>query len=229
MTRTWFITGINSGFGRAMVEQLLTRGDRVAGTVRNLSTVDDLKRKYGDLLWTAQLDMTDAPAIRRVVDSAFAECGKIDVIVNNAGYGLFGAAEGLTDAQVLHQINTNLLGPIQVTRAALPCLREQGGGRILALSTYGGQATYPGASLYHASKWGLEGFFDSIAGEIASFNIGVTIVEPGGARTGFRSTAGASMGASPEAYKGTPVDMIHTILNDPARVPTGDPIRWSRQ
>ena len=104
-------------------------------------------------------------------------------------------------------------------------MREQGGGRILAISTYGGQATYPGASLYHASKWGMEGFFDSIAGEVASFNIGVTIVEPGGARTGFRSTAGAAMGAELEAYKGTPVGMIRTVLEDPARAPNGDPAR----
>ncbi|HWL84426.1 MAG TPA: SDR family NAD(P)-dependent oxidoreductase, partial [Polyangiaceae bacterium] len=116
-------------------------------------------------------------------------------------------------------------GPIQVVRAALPHLRKQGGGRILALSTYGGQATYPGASLYHASKWGMEGFFDSISGEIASFNIGVTIVEPGGARTGFRSTAGAQMGAELDAYKGTPIGMIRTVLEDPARIPAGDPAK----
>lgn len=225
MTQTWLITGISSGFGREMAEQLLARGDRVAGTVRKLDTVGDLREKYGDLLWTAQLDVTDTPAIRGVVGRAFADLGKIDVIVNNAGYGLFGAAEGLTDEQIMHQINTNLVGPIQVTRAALPHLRAQGGGRVLALSTYGGQATYPGASLYHASKWGLEGFFDSIAGEVAPFNIGVTIVEPGGARTQFRSAAGASMGTELEAYKGTPVGMIRAVLSDPARVPNGDPVK----
>jgi NAD(P)-dependent dehydrogenase (short-subunit alcohol dehydrogenase family) len=225
MARTWLITGINSGFGREMTEQLLARGDRVAGTVRRPDAVDDLKTKYGELLWTTRLDVTDTPAIHRVVNKAFADLGKIDVIVNNAGYGLFGAAEGLTDAQIMHQISTNLVGPIQVTRAALPHLRAQRGGRILALSTYGGQATYPGASLYHASKWGLEGFFDSLAGEVASFDIGVTIIEPGGARTGFRSTAGASMGAEMDAYKGTPIGMIRTVLSDPARVPNGDPAK----
>jgi NAD(P)-dependent dehydrogenase (short-subunit alcohol dehydrogenase family) len=225
MARTWLITGINSGFGREMTEQLLARGDRVAGTVRRPDAVDDLKTKYGELLWTTHLDVTDTPAIHRVVNKAFADLGKIDVIVNNAGYGLFGAAEGLTDAQIMHQISTNLVGPIQVTRAALPHLRAQRGGRILALSTYGGQATYPGASLYHASKWGLEGFFDSLGGEVASFDIGVTIIEPGGARTGFRSTAGASMGTEMDAYKGTPIGMIRTVLSDPARVPNGDPAK----
>ncbi len=223
--RTWLITGINSGFGREMAEQLLERGDRVAGTVRKMDAVNDLKAKYGDLLWLAHLDVTDTAAVREVVNKAFADLDRIDVVVNNAGYGLFGAAEGLTDEQIADQIGTNLVGPIQVTRAALPYLRAQGGGRILALSTYGGQATYPGASLYHASKWGMEGFFDSISGEVASFNIGVTIVEPGGARTGFRSTAGARMGAEPDAYKGTPIGMIRTVLEDPARVPNGDPAK----
>ncbi|MGH8291818.1 MAG: SDR family NAD(P)-dependent oxidoreductase, partial [Steroidobacteraceae bacterium] len=142
-----------------------------------------------------------------------------------AGYALFGAAEGLSSEQIAHQISTNLIGPIELLRAALPHLRAQGGGRVLVLSTYGGQATYPGASLYHASKWGLEGFFDSITGEVAPFNIGVTIVEPGGARTSFRSTAGARMGPVPEAYQGTPVGMIREVLQDPARLPKGDPAK----
>lgn len=223
--RSWFITGVNSGFGRHMAETLLERGDRVAGTVRRLSSVDDLVAKYGDRFWTDLLDVTDTAAVRRVVDKAFATFGTIDVVVNNAGYGLFGAAEGLTDEQIQHQIATNLIAPIQILRAAVPHMRSQGGGRILVLSTYGGQATHPGASLYHASKWGLEGFFDSVSGEIAPFNIGVTIVEPGGARTGFRNRAGESMGADLDAYKATPVSMIRTILNDPARIPAGDPIK----
>ncbi|MHC1481283.1 SDR family oxidoreductase [Frateuria aurantia] len=221
--RTWFITGISSGFGREMTSQLLTLGDRVFGTLRKSNAVDDLKAQHGDLLQTAELDLTDTPAIHRIVNDAFTALGRIDVIVNNAGYGLFGPAEGLTNEQIRHQIDTNLVGPIQVTRAALPHLRAQGGGRILALSTYGGQATHPGASLYHASKWGLEGFFDSIQGEIASFNIGVTIVEPGGARTEFRSTAGNHLGPDLEAYKGTPIGTIRAILCDPARISNGDP------
>jgi len=221
--RTWFITGASSGFGRQMTEQLLERGDRVAGTVRRLDSVVDLSSKYGSRFWTEQLDLVDTPSIQRIVCKAFADLGRIDVVVNNAGYALFGAAEGLTDDQIDRQIHTNLLGPIQVTRAAIPYMRAQGGGRILALSTYGGQATYPGASLYHATKWGVEGFFDSIYGELSPFNIGITIVEPGGARTSFRSTALAEMGAELDAYKGTPVGMIRAVLEDPARVPNGDP------
>src|SRR5690349_23836518 len=137
--RTWFITGVGSGFGRHMTEQLLARGDRVAGTVRKLDSMNDLQARHGERLWLAYLDVTDTPAIKQVVNRAFAELGRVDVIVNNAGYGLFGAAEAFTDEQIVHQLNTNLLGSIQVIRAATPHLRAQGGGRILQVSTYGGQ------------------------------------------------------------------------------------------
>jgi NAD(P)-dependent dehydrogenase (short-subunit alcohol dehydrogenase family) len=156
--RTWFITGSNSGFGRIITEQLLARGDRVAATARNIAALDDVKAQYGDRLWTAKLDVTDTPQLRAVVESAFSDLGTVDVIVSNAGYGLFGAAEELTDEQIEQQIGTNLTGPIQLLRAVVPHLRAQGGGRIIQVSTYGGQATNPGASLYHASKWGVEGF-----------------------------------------------------------------------
>jgi NAD(P)-dependent dehydrogenase (short-subunit alcohol dehydrogenase family) len=225
--RTWLITGVNSGFGRLMTEALLEGGDRVAGTVRKLDAMNDLKAKYGERLWLANLDMTDLPAIRSVVNKAFAELGTIDVIVSNAGYGLFGAAEELSDEQVAHQLSTNLFGPIQLIRAALPHLRAQGGGRIIGLSTYGGQAALPGGSLYHASKWGLEGFLDSIAQELAPFKIGVSIIEPGGARTNFRF-GGAQLGAQLEAYKGTPAAMVHTMIKDTSRLPPGDPAQMAK-
>jgi NAD(P)-dependent dehydrogenase (short-subunit alcohol dehydrogenase family) len=225
--RTWFITGVNSGFGRLMTERLLERGDRVAGTVRKLDSMDDLKGKHGDQLSLAHLDMTDLPEIRKVVDKAFAELGSIDVIVSNAGYGLFGAAEELSDEQVAHQLSTNLVGPIQLVRAALPHLRAQGGGRIIGFSTYGGQAALPGGSLYHASKWGLEGFLDSIAQELAPFKIGITIIEPGGARTNFRF-GGAQLGTQMEAYKGTPAAMVHTMIKDTSRLPPGDTAKMAK-
>jgi NAD(P)-dependent dehydrogenase (short-subunit alcohol dehydrogenase family) len=225
--RTWLITGVNSGFGRLMTEALLERGDRVAGTVRKLDAMNDLKAKYGDRLWLANLDMTDLPAIRSVVNKAFAEFGTINVIVSNAGYGLFGAAEELSDEQVTHQLSTNLFGPIQLIRVALPHLRAQGGGRIIGLSTYGGQAALPGGSLYHASKWGLEGFLDSIAQELAPFKIGVSIIEPGGARTNFRF-GGAQLGTQLEAYKGTPAAMVHTMIKDTSRLPPGNPAQMAK-
>jgi NAD(P)-dependent dehydrogenase (short-subunit alcohol dehydrogenase family) len=223
-SRTWFITGVNSGFGRHMTEQLLARGDRVAGTVRKRDAMNDLKAKYGDLLWLAHLDVTDTQAIHEVVNKAFADLGTIDVVVNNAGYGLFGAAEELTDEQILHQINTNLIGSIQVVRAALPHLRAQGGGRIIQVSTYGGQAAFPGGSLYHASKWGIEGFMDAVMQEVASFNIGATIIEPGGARTEFRFGS-ATVGSPMDAYRDTPAGRVHTMLQDTSRLPIGDPAK----
>jgi NAD(P)-dependent dehydrogenase (short-subunit alcohol dehydrogenase family) len=226
-TQTWLITGVNSGFGREMTEQLLARGDRVAGTVRKMDAMRDLKAKYGDRLWLANLDVTDAPAIKQLVNEAFAALGKIDVVVSNAGYGLFGAAEELTDEQILHQINTNLLGSISVIRAAIPHLRAQGGGRILQLSTYGGQAALPGGALYHTTKWGIEGFCDALSQELAPFKIGVTIVEPGGARTEFRF--GSSKLAAPmDAYKGTPAGMVHAFIKDTSRLPIGDPSKMVR-
>lgn len=130
--------------------------------------------------------MTDTAAIREVVERSFARLERIDVIISNAGYGLFGAAEELSDEQIDLMIATNLVGSIQLIRAALPHLRAQGGGRIIQISSYGGQVAFPGNSMYHATKWGIEGFVESVAREVASFGIGMTIVEPGGARTEFR-------------------------------------------
>lgn len=222
---TWFITGINSGFGRALTEQLLEAGHRVAGTIRRPGSVDDLTARYGDRLWVAQLDVTDTSRVREVVDRAFADLGRADVIVNNAGYGLFGAAEEVTDDQIDHIVATNLVGSIQVVRAALPHLRAQGGGRIIQLSTYGGQATNPGASLYHATKWGIEGFMDSLAREVAHFGIGVTIIEPGGARTEFRFDSLQT--ATPmAAYDDTPAAMTRGV-SDRGRPSLGDPAKMA--
>jgi NAD(P)-dependent dehydrogenase (short-subunit alcohol dehydrogenase family) len=222
--RTWLITGVNSGFGRHMTEQLLARGDRVAGTVRNMAAMDDLKARHGNLLWLADLDLTDTPAIRHVVDKAFDELGKIDVVVSNAGYGLIGAAEEATDEQVLHQINTNLIGSIQLVRAALPHLRRQGGGRIIQLSTVGGQAAFPGGSLYHAGKWGIEGFIDAVGQEVAPFNIGCTIVEPGGARTDFRYRS-SRLTPKIDAYDASPASMARRMIEEGKSVPIGDPAK----
>jgi NAD(P)-dependent dehydrogenase (short-subunit alcohol dehydrogenase family) len=219
--RTWFITGISSGFGRQMTEQLLGRGDRVAGTVRRLDSVDDLRETYGDRLWTAHLDVTDTAEVTAVVDRAFDELGEIDVVVNNAGYGLFGAAEEVTDDQIEHVIATNLVGSIQVARAALPHLRAQSGGRIIQLSTVGGQTASAGGSLYMAGKWGIEGFMDALAQEVAGFGIGVTIVEPGGARTDFRFGS-LRLGKPMAAYDGTPAAMVRGV-QDPSYPSLGDP------
>ncbi|MFK3796010.1 MULTISPECIES: SDR family oxidoreductase [unclassified Pseudomonas] len=221
MHRTWLITGISSGFGRRMTEQLLACGDRVAGTVRVLSNVQDLLDRYPGQLWVEQLNIDEIAAIRGVVDRAFAHMGKIDVAVSNAGYGLFGAAEEASDEQVIHQINTNLLGSIQFVRSVLPHFRQAGGGRILQLSTMGGQAAFPGAALYHASKWGIEGFIDALSREVAVFNIGCTLVEPGGARTDFRY-ASSKIGDRLPSYDISPASMARKMIEAGTAIPPGD-------
>lgn len=222
-TRAWLITGVGSGFGHALTTQLLERADRVIGTVRNLDKVADLRGKYPDTFDAQILDVTDTAAVRTTVDAAFA-AGRVDVIVSNAGYGLFGAAEEITDAQVDHIIATNLTGSITLIRAALPHLRAQGGGRIVQMSAYGGQVAFPGNSMYHATKWGVEGFAESVAQEVAPFNIGVTIVEPGGARTEFRY--GSAQVAEPiDAYEGNPAHAFQTMLNPATGLAPGDPQR----
>lgn len=221
--QTWFITGTSGGFGRLLTEQLLRRGDRVAATLRKVSALDDLQAQYGDRLWVAPLDVTEPAAIRRVVNAAFAELGRIDVVVNNAAYALFGAAEEVSDEQIAQQIETNLTGSIQVIRAALPHLRAQGGGRILQVSSEGGQIAYPDFSLYHATKWGIEGFVEAVAQEVAPFHIEFTIVEPGPAKTNF----GASLVMAPAlaAYAPTPAGDIRRALEANAFPLPGDPAK----
>jgi hypothetical protein len=164
-SRNWLITGVSSGFGRELATQLLDRGDTVVGTVRRPDSVADLLQKYPDTFHRELLDVTDADAVRVVVDRSFRSLGRIDVVVSNAGYGLFGAAEELSDEQVGQIIATNLTGSIQLIRASLPHLRAQGSGRIIQISSYGGQVAFPGNSLYHATKWGIEGFAESVAHE----------------------------------------------------------------
>jgi len=212
MTKTWFITGTSTGLGRAMTETLLARGDRVAATLRKTDALDDLKARYGGRLWMASLDVTDTPMVRQVVDRAFQELGRIDVVVNNAGYAVFGAAEEADDKQIRQQIDTNLIGSIQVIRAALPHLRAQGGGRIVQVSSEGGQVAYPNFSLYHATKWGIEGFIEAIAQEVAPFDIEFTIIEPGPAKTNF---GGGLVSPPPMAvYENTPAgEMRRTVAS----------------
>jgi NAD(P)-dependent dehydrogenase (short-subunit alcohol dehydrogenase family) len=224
--RTWLITGVSSGFGLELTRQLLERGDRVVGTVRRLDAVADLAEGYPETFRAEILDVTDTGAVREAVDRSFGDLGRIDVVVSNAGYGLFGAAEELTDAQVEHILDTNLLGSITLIRAALPHLRAQGGGRIIQISTYGGQVAFAGNSLYHAPKWGIEGFCESVAQEVAPFGIGVTIVEPGGARTEFRY--GSAQVATPNpAYEGTPARAFERMLDPRNGLAPGDPARMA--
>ena len=224
--RTWLITGVSSGFGRELATRLLEAGDRVVGTVRRPAAVTDLAAAHPEAFRAEVLDVTDTTAVREVVDRSFAALGRIDVIVSNAGYGLFGAAEELTDEQVEHILDTNLLGSIALIRAALPHLRAQRGGRIVQMSTYGGQVAFAGNSLYHASKWGIEGFCEAVAQEVAPFGIGMTIVEPGGARTEFRY--GSARVATPNpAYDGNPAHAFLRMLDPANGLAPGDPVRMA--
>lgn len=220
----WFITGVSSGFGYEMTKQLLEKGKKVIGTVRNKEKVANLMEKYPDTFTCEILDVTDVQAIHKLVDSSFEKFGRIDVIVSNAGYGLFGAAEELSDAEVDHIIATNLTGSIQLIRPALPHLRVQGSGRIIQISSYGGQVAFPGNSMYHATKFGIEGFCESVAQEIAPFNIGVTIVEPGGARTEFRHGSAKVANLMPE-YDDNPAHNFLGMLDPSKGLAIGDPVR----
>jgi NAD(P)-dependent dehydrogenase (short-subunit alcohol dehydrogenase family) len=223
--QTWLITGTSRGLGRQLTEQLLARGDRVAATARRLGPLTDLVEKFGDRLWPARLDVRDTAEMRDVVARAFAELGTIDVIVSNAGYGLVGAAEEVSDEQLRAQIDTNLIGSIQLVRAVLPYLRAQGHGRIIQMSSMGGQIALPGASIYHATKWGIEGFLESVTQEVAELGIEVTIVQPGGARTEF---GGRSMKvATPlSAYDG-PLAAVRPRFGAGSDRAPGDPAKMA--
>jgi len=207
---TWLITGASSGIGRAVATRLLATGHRVAAFARDPDAMDELATAYPELLWTAQVDITDTVELRRATDRAFAELGDIDVLFSNAGSGAFGAAEELADAVIEQQIALNMVAPIQLIRSALPHLRAQGGGRIIQMSTMGGQLTTTGGSMYHASKWGIEGFTEALMGEVAAFGIAVTLVEPGNVRTPFGS--GLSIAPPIDAYAETPVGQVRKYI-----------------
>ena len=201
---TWLITGTSRGLGRELTEQLLARGDRVAATLRRPEQLNELSAQYGDALWTRRLDVTDPVAIGRVVDEAFANHERIDVVVSNAGYGVFGMGEDLDDAQIDAMLATNLTGSIQLARRAVPRLREQGGGVLVQLSSMGAHITFPGLAIYHATKWGIEGYLEALAQEIGPFGIKTMLVEPGMVRTSFYDAAESVPLSQP--YQGGPAD-----------------------
>lgn len=226
--KTWLITGVSSGFGRHMAQQLLERGETVIGTVRNQDKVQDLIKKYPDTFDCQLLDVTDMKAIKSLFSYINEKYSIIDVLINNAGYGLFGAAEELSDNEVNQIIATNLTGSIMMIRSVLPIMRKQGHGRIIQIDSYGGIVAYPGNSMYHATKFGMEGFCESLTQEVADFNIGVTLVEPGGARTEFRYGSAKVAQALP-AYEGNPAHSFMTMLDPANGLAPGDPAKMAEQ
>lgn len=224
MSRTWLITGVSSGFGNEMTKQLLEKGDTVIGTVRSTGKVQELIELYPDTFDCQILDVTEIERIHSFIPEMFKKHGRIDVVVNNAGYGLFGAAEELDYENIQKILDTNLTGSIMIIHDSLPFMRKQGGGRIIQLSSYGGQVAFAANSMYHATKFGIEGFCESVAQEVAKYNIGITIVEPGGARTEFRYGSAHVANLMPE------YDHVHGFLNmlDPAKgLAPGDPVKMA--
>src|SRR3954449_968142 len=183
MSKVWLITGTSKGFGRVWAEAALQRGDRVAATARDTSTLDDLVERYGENVLPIQLDVTDKPTVDAAIAATHDRFGALDVVVNNAGYGLFGTIEEITEEQARAQMETNFFGALWVTKAALPIMRAQGSGHIIQVSSIGGVNAFPVLGLYHASKWGLEAFSQSLVAEVKDLGIKVTIVEPTGYST----------------------------------------------
>jgi len=188
--RTWFITGASRGFGRSFTQAALAAGDRVAATARDTTTLNDLAAEHGDAILPIELDVTDRDAAFAAVREANDRLGRLDVVVNNAGYGVSGAVEELSEEQARRQFEVNLFGALWVTQAALPILREQGSGWIVQVSSIGGLAAFPLTGIYHASKWALEGLSETLRQEVEAFGIKVLMVEPSGFRTDW---AGSSM------------------------------------
>ncbi|MDQ2816216.1 MAG: SDR family oxidoreductase [Actinomycetota bacterium] len=187
--KTWFITGTSRGFGREWAIAALDRGDKVAATARDIASLDELRAKYGDAILPIQLDVTDRDAGFAAVKAAHEHFGRLDVIVNNAGYGQFGMVEEISEAEIRAQLETNVLGALWITQAALPYLREQGSGHILQVSSIGGISAFMSTGAYHASKWALEGMSQSLAQEVAGFGVKVTLIEPAGYSTDWSGSS----------------------------------------
>ncbi|HEX3773991.1 MAG TPA: oxidoreductase [Polyangiaceae bacterium] len=202
MSQVWFITGSSRGIGRALAEAVLAAGHRLVATARNPKQLSDLFERHGDRVRAIALDVTDERAAITAVQSAVDAFGRLDVVVNNAGYGDLGSIEDTSVTDFRAQIETNLFGVINVTKAAIPVMRRQGAGHFLQFSSIGGRVGPVGRGAYAAAKWGVEGFSEVLAKEVGPLGIKVTIVEPGGFRTDF---AGSSTSIAPDnpAYADT--------------------------
>ncbi|TDW17482.1 SDR family NAD(P)-dependent oxidoreductase [Kribbella kalugense] len=223
MSKVWFVTGSSRGLGRSFVEAALARGDKVAATARSTESLEDLVVAYGNAVLPLELDVADKAAVFETVNRAQEYFGRLDVIVNNAGYALIGAVEELSEQQLRDQLETNLFGAVWVIQAALPHLREQGGGHIIQLSSAAGVVAMPLGAGYHVSKWALEALNDSLAQEVADFGIKVTIVEPAGfaTRSGKNPDplANGHLAEPNPAYNGLRARLATMMGNQPA----GDP------
>jgi NAD(P)-dependent dehydrogenase (short-subunit alcohol dehydrogenase family) len=199
--KVWFITGASRGFGRVWTEAALKRGDKVAATARKLESIADLKEKYGANVLILELDVTRPDQVNKVVTQAHAHFGRLDIVLNNAGYSLVGTIEEASADEVRALYETNIFGPIAVIQAALPLLRKQGGGHILGTSSGLGHVTMPVIGYYASSKWAFEAIYESLAAEVKSFGIKVTIIEPGAYATEFGSQDSLKFAAGLDIYE----------------------------
>lgn len=220
MGKIWFITGSSRGLGRSLTEAVLASGDKVAATARNIGQLDDLVAKYGQQLLPVQLDVTDYNRVHEAVAQTVEHFGRIDVLVNNAGFGITGATEAFTNEQVRSQLETNLYAVIEITRAVLPYMRKQRSGRIMQVSSIGGRMGTAGVSIYQAAKFGVSGFSESLAQEVKELGIKVTSVEPGGFRTDW---AGESMTYAPRIEGYDLVNSRADFFKGGGFVAVGDP------
>ena len=201
MNKIWFITGSSRGFGRVWTEAALKRGDKVAATARNKESIKELKETYGENVLTLELDVTNANQVKNAVEQAHAHFGRLDIVLNNAGYSLVGTIEEASPEDIRALYETNILGAVSVIKAALPLLRKQGSGHILGVSSGLGHLVYPVIGYYCSSKWAFEAIHESLAAEIKQFGIKVTIIEPGAYATEF---------GSPESLKFAPALDLYT-------------------
>jgi NAD(P)-dependent dehydrogenase (short-subunit alcohol dehydrogenase family) len=222
LTKTWLITGSSRGFGRQWAEDVLEHGDRVVAAARTTGPLEELAERYGDAVMALPLDITDRQACLDAVDKVRERFGRLDVLVNNAGYGMFGMIEEVTEAEARAQIETNLFGTLWLTQAVLPLMREQGDGRIIQISSVAGLSSFPGLGMYAASKWALEGMSQALAAEVAPFGIKVTLVEPTAYATD-RGGAEPNLSTPLPAYAATRA----ALLESQTAQPWGDPAATS--
>jgi NAD(P)-dependent dehydrogenase (short-subunit alcohol dehydrogenase family) len=218
VSKIWFITGSSRGFGRQFAQSALERGDKVAATSRSTDSLADLVAAHGEAILPLALDVTDKAAVTEAVERAHDHFGRLDVVVNNAGYGLFGTVEESTEQQVRDQMETNFFGALWVTQAALPLLRTQGSGHIVQISSVGGVTAFPNLGAYNASKWALEALSDALAQEVAGFGIKVTLVEPGGFATDWAGSS-ATFAEQLPAYD----DLRAAVAANWGNIEQGDP------
>lgn len=222
--RVWFITGASTGFGRLLAQEVLKSGGKVVVTARKLDKVADLEAQYPQTVKALALDVTNTGQVDSVVAQAIEKFGRVDVLVNNAGYGVAGAIEEVSEAEFMPMFETNVFGLLRVTRAFLPHLRKQRSGHVLNLSSIGGLVASPGMGYYNATKFAVEGISEALAGELAPLGIRVTIIEPGPFRTDFLGRSGVVAKARIADYDSTAGNMRKYFAENDGKQ-RGDPVR----